>query len=300
MCAIIVHMNKLQVDESAVSALGKVSGKKRWKARLIGVGKGSKAHYTSEAIQTASAAFPVGTKINADHQSWREKDERPEGSIKTIIGVIATEPVAEADGAYAEVEFLDEWAPRMEQIAPFVGLSIHAQAEWSEEADDGLPIVSSFVPNPMNTVDVVTVAGAKGQLLEVMESFSNGIMDTDADKERKKKSMTPEQIENLVTRIVTEVTEAIKPEPVLEPEGADEAKVDIAGVTEAMITAGLPEVARKQVYADIANGAVVEEAIAVQKSYIDGIKAEFEESGAKRKMSDDTPKDTDFTVGGWN
>lgn len=101
-------MNKLLVDESAGSALGKITGKKKWKARLIGVGRGSKALYTTEAMETAKVAFPAGTKVNADHMSWREKDERPEGSIKSIIGVIASEPVAESDGAYAEIEFIDE------------------------------------------------------------------------------------------------------------------------------------------------------------------------------------------------
>lgn len=77
----------MEVSESA-SALGTVTGKRRWKARLIGTGRGGKAFYTQEAMSTAAAAFPIGTKVNADHMSWREKDERPEGSITRMIGVI--------------------------------------------------------------------------------------------------------------------------------------------------------------------------------------------------------------------
>ena len=296
-------MNKLLVDESAGSALGKITGKKKWKARLIGVGRGSKALYTTEAMETAKVAFPAGTKVNADHMSWREKDERPEGSIKSIIGVIASEPVAESDGAYAEIEFIDEWAPKMEQIAPYVGLSIHAQVEWSEETEDGLPIVTAFVPYPLNSVDVVTEAGAKGKLLEVMESLSNDIIDTDANNERKKKSMTPEEMKSLAALIVSEVTEALKPEPKSEPKDSDEGEtVGVAEVAEAMIVAGLPEIARKQVYADIANGTAVEEAITAQKTYIDGLTKflEVEESDAKRKMSGDNKKEMNFELGAWS
>ena len=285
-------MTKLvDVSESTNKALGTVNGKNRWYARLIGVGKGSKALYTTEAMLTAKDAFPVGTKVNVDHMSWREKDDRPEGSVTRMIGVIASEPVAEADGAYAEVEFIDEWASKMEQIAPFVGLSIHAQAQWDEESEEGLPIVTAFVPHPMNTVDVVTVAGAKGQLLEVMESLSCDKIDTDVEEERKK--MTPEEIKALAEQLAA----ALKPE---EPTVEESEEPDVAEVAEALIQAGLPEVARQKAYEAIKGGVEVSEAIKVEKDYIDALAktVEVDESGAKRKM--DTPKEQDFSLGVWN
>lgn len=286
----------MEVSESA-SALGTVTGKRRWKARLIGTGRGSKALYTQEAMSTAAAAFPIGTKVNADHMSWREKDERPEGSITRMIGVIATEPVAEADGAYAEVEFTEEWAPTIEQIAPYVGLSIHSQVYWTEESDEGLPIVTAFLPHPLNTVDVVTVEGAKGKLLEVMESISYDIMDSESNRDRKK--MTPEELDNLVSRVVSEVTEALKPAPTPEEEATDE--VDVAAVTEAIIAADLPKVARTQVFAAVKNGAVLEEAIKAQQTYIDELSKGFtvEESQGVRKMDTDNRNQMDFSLGAW-
>lgn len=298
------NSKSLNVTESTdVGVLGRVNGKKRYKARLIGVGKGSKALYTTEAMATAKDAFPKGTKVNADHMSWREKDDRPEGSILSMIGVIASEPVAEADGAYAEVEFLDEYAPLIEQIYPFVGMSIHAQCEWTEESEEGLPIVTAFVPNPLNTVDVVTVAGAKGKLLEVMESYSYGKMNTDAETERKKNKMTPEEIKALADQLIPALTEAIKPEPVKVDEATDDAEeLDLEVVTESLIEAGLPKAARAKAIAAIKNGIEVEEAIKVEKSYIDELsKAEMvEESYATRKMSDSNHKEMDFSLGAWN
>lgn len=285
----------VEVAESATKALGNVTGKRRWKARLIGIGRGSRALYTSECMQTAAAAFPIGTKINADHSSWREKEDRPEGSITTMIGVIASEPVAEGDGAYAEVEFVEEWAATIEQIAPYVGLSVHARINYSEETEDGLPIATAFVPHPLNTVDVVTVAGARGKLIEVMESISYDIMGSENVKERNK--MTPEDIDNLVKRVVSEVTEALKPTPITEPD-----EVDIAAVTEALIAADLPKIARDQVFAAVKNGTVLEEAIDAQKSYIAEVakSLEVEESFAHRKMDTDGKQEDDFSLGAWN
>ncbi len=282
------------LDESATGALNPITGKTRWKARIIGVGKGSKAHYTQEAIESAVAAFPVGTKVNADHASWREKDDRPEGSVKTMIGVVATEPVAESDGAYAEIEFIDEWAPKIEQIAPYVGLSIHAQAMWDTEADDGLPVVNTFVPNPLNTVDVVTVAGAKGALLEVMESLDCDIMGSVTENERIDRGMKPEDI----AAIVAGITEALKPEPVEESETETP---DLSTVTEAIIASELPDVARKQVFAAIESGVDVEEAIKAQKDYVDALAKtlDVEESGAKRKMDSHKADESDYSVGAW-
>lgn len=290
--------SSLVLTESASSPLGKIQGKKRWRARIIATGRGSKAYYTEEAMASGAAAFPVGTKINADHASWKERDERPEGSILSIIGAIATTPVVESDGLYAEVEFLDEYAPLIEQLSPIVGLSIHASAIATDEADDGLPIVTAFVPNPLNTVDVVTVPGADGRLLEIMESYNRGIIDTEIEKERIEKGMTPEDI----AAIVAGVADALKPEPVEVPE--DEEKVDIKAVTEAIVAADLPDVAREQVYAAIENGIDVEEAITAQRAYVDAIaknlEVEIEESTpAVRKTTKPKDEVVDLSISAW-
>lgn len=163
--------------KESTGVLGAVAGKKRWRARLIATGPGSSGFYTEAALKdTGPAAFPVGTKINADHQTWEEMLAQPAGSIKSLIGVIATEPeylTPEDDlaGLYAEVEFIDAWAPFVEQVGQFVGLSINAQAYGDEINDAGLRVIEGFVPHVLNTVDLVTAPGARGKLFEAVESY---------------------------------------------------------------------------------------------------------------------------------
>lgn len=282
----------MQISESANLALGKVEGKKRWKAKIIGVGKGSKAIYTTEAIASVTQAFPKGTKVNADHQTWQEKADRPEGSVKSIIGIIATDPYVEDDGAYTEIEFVEAWAPTIEQIGKYLGLSIHAQGEWETESEDGFPIITSFIPHPLNSVDLVTVAGAKGRLVEVMESIGQ----VEEPKEKERKNMTPEEMDALVSRIVAE----LKPET---EEVVESVSVDISEVTEALISAKLPEAARKQVYISVENGVELEEAIKVQKDYVKDVTKnlkELYEADGVRKMAGDKASADDYSVGGWN
>ena len=173
----MVTMTKTLLESGV---LGAITGKRVWNARLIasGVSLNGK-YYSGEMLEsTGPAAFPVGTLIHADHQTWVEAYDRPEKSVNTIIGVIATEPkldtVDGVEGLYANIEFTEEWAPRVEQIAPFVGLSISTQyiADETAEREDGVETVAAFVPFPTNSVDLVTVPGAKGKLLRALESFS--------------------------------------------------------------------------------------------------------------------------------
>src|SRR5512133_3107108 len=132
---------KMQLKEAG--ALGVVSGKKSWYARLIAVGAGSSGFYTTEALRdTGPAAFPVGTKVNSDHQSFEEYLSQPAGSIKTLIGVIASTPEfkdngTDIPGLYANVEFSNEWAPFVEQFAPYLGMSITAQGYGDTTNDAG-------------------------------------------------------------------------------------------------------------------------------------------------------------------
>ena len=69
--------------EESAGVLGKVSGKRLWRSRLISTGVSSAGKYYSPELleATGAIAFPVGTHIHADHQSWRDWDEHPENSF---------------------------------------------------------------------------------------------------------------------------------------------------------------------------------------------------------------------------
>ena len=294
----MVTMTKTLLESGV---LGAITGKRVWNARLIasGVSLNGK-YYSGEMLEsTGPAAFPVGTLIHADHQTWVEAYDRPEKSVKTIIGAIATEPkldtVDGVEGLYANVEFTEEWAPRVEQIAPFVGLSISTQyvADETAEREDGVETVAAFVPFPTNSVDLVTVPGAKGKLLRALESFSKP-----PNVEKVKKVMTAEEIEELATALANMLS-------VMDDDNSEKDSVDFEEVAEAMITAGLPKPAREAAFRRIRSGESVKEAIAGEENYMKSLsealkaKAAEESSAVFRRDTDSNESTYDFRLRGF-
>ena len=294
----MVTMTKTLLESGV---LGAVTGKRVWNARLIasGVSLNGK-YYSGEMLEsTGPAAFPVGTLIHADHQTWVEAYDRPEKSVKTIIGAIATEPkldtVDGVEGLYANVEFTEEWAPRVEQIAPFVGLSISTQyvADETAEREDGVVTVAALVPFPTNSVDLVTVPGAKGKLLRALESFSKP-----HNVEKVKKAMTAEEIDALATALANKLSDT-------NDDVSEKESVDVEEVAEAMITAGLPKPAREAAFRRIRSGESVKEAIAGEENYMKSLsealkaKAAEESSAVFRRDTDSNESTYDFRLRGF-
>ena len=294
----MVTMTKTLLERGV---LGAVTGKRVWNARLIasGVSLNGK-YYSGEMLEsTGPAAFPVGTIIHADHQTWVEAYDRPEKSVNTIIGAIATEPkldtVDGVEGLYANVEFTEEWAPRVEQIAPFVGLSISTQyiADETAEREDGVETVAALVPFPTNSVDLVTVPGAKGKLLRALESFSKP-----HNVEKVKKAMTAEEIDALATALANKLS-------VTNDDVSEKDSVDVEEVAEAMITAGLPKPAREAAFRRIRSGESVKEAIAGEENYMKSLsealkaKAAEESSAVFRRDTDSNESTYDFRLRGF-
>ena len=294
----MVTMTKTLLESGV---LGAVTGKRVWNARLIasGVSLNGK-YYSGEMLEsTGSAAFPVGTLVHADHQTWGEAYDRPEKSVNTIIGAIATEPkldtVDGVEGLYANVEFTEEWAPRVEQIAPFVGLSISTQyvADETAEREDGVVTVAALVPFPTNSVDLVTVPGAKGKLLRALESFSKP-----PNVEKVKKVMTAEEIEALATALANKLS-------VTNDDVSEKDSVDVEEVAEAMITAGLPKPAREAAFRRIRSGESVNEAIAGEENYMKSLsealkaKAAEDSSAVFRRDTDSNESTYDFRLRGF-
>lgn len=299
----------IRLNESAFSGLGKVTGKRRWKARLVGVGAGSSAVYTEEAlVGSFAAAFPVGTRVNINHQTY---EENPERNLEQLAGVICTAPEFENDGMYAEVEFSEKWAPFIEEFHEVIGLSISGVCTVAAEGTDRgspsfdydhneLPVVEKFVYSPLNTVDVVTAPGANGRFIEALESF-RGNMTIDYNQPKGEDvQVKPEDI----TAISTAVSEALKnvldkrdKEKADAKKAEDQAKLDadkkkadeeekkkkekekkakesIAAAVEAIADADLPSAFRKRVAEGFARGEDVKELIKEQVELIESARSE--------------------------
>ena len=265
--------NKI-LNESAGAAVSS-AGKRTWYCRLIAVGTSLNGRvFSREVLETyGPAAFPKNTRSHADHQSWREEDEHPVNSVKTLVGHIDSDPVMDTvdgiEGLYANIKFSEAFAPFIEDFHDVIGLSIHAYylVDELDERNDGLEVVSMLIPSPTNTVDVVTVPAAGGKVLEAMESYC-GTIDTDEQKRTDDGGMKPEEITALAEAIVSAIAPKIEEAIVSAIAPKSEEVPKASEIAEALIDAKLPKVARKNVYARIAGGTPLTEAVTAEGEYI--------------------------------
>ena len=263
---------KTEIKESTTSSVLKpVKGTHKWLVRLISEGSGSTGVYTKEALQGSFAeAFPIGTHMYIDHASEAEQWDRPEGTLTKLAAVIAETPRwqdAPEPGMYATIEVVEQWAPFIEQVSDIIGVSIHCGATLAQTDDivtpgDSLPpVIESFIPSPVNSVDFVTVPGAGGRLVEALESFKNGnaIMDGNNKHNSERKRMDTEfkeALEALDTKL-SALVEALADKAKKKDEEEEEEEEDAKKAKEAILAladSDLPEVSRVRVAEAIARG----------------------------------------------
>lgn len=160
-------------EAGTAGALAPIEGaRRRYRARLIEGDRWGSSGYYSRAVleRDGPAAFPVGTRGYLDHPSVSEANDRPERSVRDMALRIASTPVYEGDGLYADVEVYPHMQAIVEGLAEDAGLSIRAfgRAEHGEAQGRRGPIVTAITGG--RSVDLVTEAGAGGKLLELLES----------------------------------------------------------------------------------------------------------------------------------
>lgn len=294
------------VESAGRASLGKVTGKHRWDGRIIAVGAGSSGVHTEEALRsTGASAWPVGTRVHADHQSWEEQYDQPAGSVRNLAGVIVSTPEFREEpipGLYAEIEFSDEWAPFVEQFHEYIGLSITSGFWGDELSETGLPIVEGYIPSPLNTVDLVTVAGAKGAILTAMEAYrpDYGKIVTESDTNIGEE-MTPEQIAELKADIVSAVVEALTPAEV-DVEVEDEAVESLTApdIAKAVRDADLPEAVEALVFDALGESVTEDELKSVIEKYGKVAESLVSEVNTNRVVESGVKTPTGpLTVKGW-
>lgn len=145
---------------------------RRFRARLIeGDIWGSSGYYPRAVLERdGPTTWPESTQVYLDHPSYSESVDRPERSVRDLAGRIASTPVYETDGLYADVEVYPHVAPVIEAMARDIGLSIRASAEVEEGEAAGRQgtIIARLVEGL--SVDFVTKAGAGGKIVSLLES----------------------------------------------------------------------------------------------------------------------------------
>jgi hypothetical protein len=207
----------IKLNESVTFAPVETKGNK-WRVKVIESGWGSSGYYAPAVLQEyGPQVFKKGTKVFMNHPSNSESSDRPERDVHQLAGKLVSDAVFSENGLVADIEFYSHYAPIIKEMAGDVGLSIHAFGEASAGEAEGRegPIIESLVADPLTSVDVVTVAGAGGKFLTLLESYIK--KDEDATQvseslsEGNESMITKEEFEAAMLDLKTTVVEALTP-----------------------------------------------------------------------------------------
>jgi hypothetical protein len=144
--------------------------------KIIAPGWGRAGYYSAELLERdGPGIYKRGTQMYMDHPTVTEANERPERSVRDLVGTLASdgrwqENGADGPGIYADAQVVEGFRDALGELAPHIGISHRAlgDAEAGEAEGQSGPIVQSIVE--VKSVDFVTKAAAGGKVLELMES----------------------------------------------------------------------------------------------------------------------------------
>lgn len=282
----------------------KDDGAGRYRIRIIAPGRGSTGMYTAPNLAESAPLFTPGTHMFFDHQTMTEDWERPERSVRDLAGVFESGAEIMPDGSLeADIKVYPSVNGIIRERWADIGVSING---WSVEEigpDGVVPVLAGI-----QSVDFVTRAGAKGAILEVLESdgrwrvknpptLSNPT-NTNVQEEQ---AVKPEDI----CKAVSEAMAAAMPAAIKEAAAllaADqekkvvEAKKNEAPAVDPYEAAAkvaeandLPKEARARVMEAVKRGAGVDDAIEAERAYIKAIAPApvVREDGAAKAAGDD-------------
>lgn len=179
----------VQFSEAIEAAPVAVEGKAgRFRILVINEGFGSSGLYSKEVLRAAAErnVWPKGLQVYLDHPGENESWDRPERTVRDLIGALETDGVwddngPEGPGVYAEMRVYSSHAAWLKEAKDDVGMSIRGYmiGEYTEVPGGAVFEITELVA--MESVDVVTKAGRGGAIVEVLESAR--ISDAPEDKE---------------------------------------------------------------------------------------------------------------------
>jgi hypothetical protein len=267
----------------------------KWRIKVIQSGWGSSGYYGSEMLKEYGPnVFAAGTKVFMNHPSASEDNDRPERDVHQLAGKLISDAIFMEDGLFADVQFYSHYAPIIKEMAGDVGLSIHAlgEAKLGEAEGREGPIIESLVADPLTSVDVVTVAGAGGKFISLLESYKSQDASIDLIEESvtegNRMSITKEELDAAVVAIQEAFVEAISPlresvSVLVEAATPAETDADVQEITsldpvevaEKFNESGLPKVALQRVSESLkseTNTKTVDELIEEEKAYAESIR----------------------------
>ena len=241
-------------------------GAGRYRIRIIAPGRGSTGMYTAPNLAESAPLFVPGTHMFFDHQTMTEDWERPERSVRDLAGVFESAAEIMPDGSLeADIKVYPSVNGIIRERWADIGVSING---WSVEEigpDGVVPPLAGI-----QSVDFVTRAGARGAVLEVLESDGRWrLMNPSAPSNPTNTNVQEEQAVKPAAAMLAadqekkaKATEAEKKAPAVDPYEA------AAKVAEAE---DLPKEARARVMEAVKRGAGVDDAIEAERAYIKAI-----------------------------
>lgn len=262
----------------------KDDGAGRYRIRIIAPGRGSTGMYTAPNLAESAPLFVPGTHMFFDHQTMTEDWERPERSVRDLAGVFESGAEIMPDGSLeADIKVYPSVNGIIRERWADIGVSING---WSVEEigpDGVVPPLAGI-----QSVDFVTRAGAKGAVLEVLESdgrwrVKNPSNPTTNPNSQEEQAVKLEDIGKAVSEALTAaMPAAIKEAAALlaadqEKKVAEAKKIEAPAVDPYEAAAkiaeaeDLPKEARARVMEAVKRGSGVDDAIEAERAYIKAI-----------------------------
>lgn len=286
-------MTIAQLAEARAISQPELTGK-TWKIKIIeGDRQGSSAYYPKEALESGKHLFTRGVRIFKNHPDMEEKWSRPERSIDDIIGWLSEDATYDGKDLYANAQFVEAYQPRIKELAEagVIGMSIRASGEMTE-GTNGMEL-KKFTS--VQSVDVVTQAGAGGGFTKLIESARNNNSEAEALSESQEEDEVefPKELAEALDKMAKDVSalvERLDAREEAEAKAVEEAErkaaednapkapsaAEIAG---ALVEAKLTDKARARVLKAVEGGADLAEAVKAEKEIAEEILQEAGKSG---------------------
>lgn len=266
-----------------------------WRIKLIeGDVHGSSGYYPASVLERDGAkAFPAGSHIYLDHPTFEEDWQRPERSVKDLVGRMIEDASymddpTEGKGLYGKVTFKQSVREDMEFYAETAGMSIRAIGLTEESPVTGELVVTELVEGL--SVDIVTHAGAGGKLVSMAESARKGNESGEpnalfaqlTDKDKQGMAKLFESITTLTERLASLEEKASQREAAVEEANT----LTVAQVIEKLDGTDLPAVARKRLAEAYKPGADFDAAVAAEVEYFKQVKEAAVPAAPQASQSD--------------
>lgn len=168
----VEFLSAISVSEAARTA---------YPIKVISPGTGSSAHYPAAVVEKMAPLVKPGTLMFWNHQTSAQEAERPEGDLDHLAAIITKQGVWDENGpkgpgVYAEAKVMADYALKVEERAPHIGLSIRAGGTTTGKTVNGKPELKSI--DHIESIDYVTKAGRGGMALVEAAAYAGLLPDS--------------------------------------------------------------------------------------------------------------------------